>query len=588
MIDSLPTPAWTVLLVAAKVSLVLTIALFLTRRLKAYRAGARHLIWSVALGAALWVPVGHWAPGIEIPMLSPVGSAADPDRIDGGARVLTIPSAPIDETQGAPQPGSGSIVSSPWFGAGIIYGAGVLAVVLPLWLGMFRASRLKRSATQAVLHPIWQQALQETNDHPRRSIAVLVSDRVHAPVTFGVVRPTILLPEDVSNWSQAHRRNAMVHELEHVARGDWATQLVGTLACAAYWFHPLVWFGTRRLHLEAERACDERVLQVGSDPGDYAQQLVDLTRQHHRNPLRAAVAMASSSELADRVYSVLQTGRNPMASRRLTTLMAVLIALLGVAVASIVPTHAIPDPQSRPEPNQSHSKSSLMHAAREGDVERVRDLIQTGANVDATAGGRYTALILACTYGHTNVVQALLDAGADVNQRVRGNQRDGLQRTALGAAAREGHRNVVKMLLDANVDVDGHGRGDASALMEACEREHQSVAKLLIENGADVNRRVKGDGNAVIAAARGGSLKIMRLLVASGADINAGVAGDGNALIMAVHNRDQPMVEYLLEQGADPNAYVRGDETALVAAAEAGSRRIMGLLLAASEDDQVR
>jgi len=572
-------PAWTALLLATKTSLVLGLAFLCTRHLSRSRARARHRVWVSALGMALLIPVGLLIPGIELSVLPPVGIFAEPSQVDVDSGVVST--APVPQ-EAMIHPGHAFSIA--WIGV-IVYVSGVILVLFPLLLGMLRASFLSRRATPATMHPLWQRTLQETVDRVQADASVLVSDSIHVPFTFGLVHPTILLPENVSTWTAAHRRNAMIHEFEHVTRRDWVSQLVGALACAVYWFHPLVWFAARRLHLEAERSCDERVLQLGSDPRDYAQQLVDLTRQYRRYPLQAAVSMASGSELADRVTSVLQTGRIPMESRRLTIVLAILIIGSGVAMAPVVPAHATRQDRSDRAWDRSTATTPLMRAARDGDLGQVRDLVQHGADVNATAGDRFTALILASTNGHTSVVRALLDAGADVNQSVQGNWQDDLQRTALGAAARGGHRSVAEALVAAGAEVDGHGRGDATPLMEACAREHHAIAKLLIEHGADVNLQIRGDGNAVIAAARGGSLKTMKLLVESGADVNVGVAGDGNALIMAVRNGDRALVEYLLELGADPNAYVPGDESAMVAAAESGDRRMMQLLLAASKDN---
>ena len=80
-------------------------------------------------------------------------------------------------------------------------------------------------------------------------------------MTAGWLRPTILLPRDAGEWNEAERRNALVHELEHVRRADWAIQVVARVACGLYWFHPLAWAAWRRMALDAERACDDAVLR---------------------------------------------------------------------------------------------------------------------------------------------------------------------------------------------------------------------------------------------------------------------------------------------------------------------------------------
>jgi beta-lactamase regulating signal transducer with metallopeptidase domain len=79
-------------------------------------------------------------------------------------------------------------------------------------------------------------------------------------------------------WSRDDLCRALIHELEHVARADWAGQCAARIACAIYWFHPLVWMAWRELAIEAERACDDAVLRR-AEPDDYASQLVGLARR---------------------------------------------------------------------------------------------------------------------------------------------------------------------------------------------------------------------------------------------------------------------------------------------------------------------
>ena len=69
----------------------------------------------------------------------------------------------------------------------------------------------------------------------RRSVEVLLHEEIAAPLTLGVWRPAIVLPSDAREWSEADLRRALVHELEHVRRGDWPMQLLARATCACYW-----------------------------------------------------------------------------------------------------------------------------------------------------------------------------------------------------------------------------------------------------------------------------------------------------------------------------------------------------------------
>ena len=59
---------------------------------------------------------------------------------------------------------------------------------------------------------------------------------------------------------------------------DWLIQTIAYIVCALYWFHPLVWFGLRRLRSESELACDDDVLSLGIRGSDYARHLVEIAR----------------------------------------------------------------------------------------------------------------------------------------------------------------------------------------------------------------------------------------------------------------------------------------------------------------------
>ena len=70
-----------------------------------------------------------------------------------------------------------------------------------------------------------------------------------------------------------------MHELTHIKRADRRTQAIAQLACAIYWFNPLVWYAAAGLARERERACDDEVLRFGATPSAYATLLLDLARK---------------------------------------------------------------------------------------------------------------------------------------------------------------------------------------------------------------------------------------------------------------------------------------------------------------------
>ena len=124
--------------------------------------------------------------------------------------------------------------------------------------------------------------------------------------------------------------------------------------------------------------------------------------------------------------------------------------------------------------------SQLHRAATGGHVERVRQLLADGANVDVRqAKFRGTPLQYAAKQGHGATVQTLLDNGASVDAR------DSHDRTPLIWAAMGGHSDVIERLLDAGADINAEGSGGWTPLHFVADRGHGEAAQLLIDRGAN-------------------------------------------------------------------------------------------------------
>jgi TonB family protein len=163
------------------------------------------------------------------------------------------------------------------------------------------------------------------------------SPAVLVPMTWGVLRPQILLPEDARTWRGDTRELVMRHEAAHVASRDWAWQTIARIVTAALWFHPLAWVADRCLRQEAECAADDAVLASGADPAGYADELVRVARSlSSMTPTRiAAVGMVERSSFEQRVRHVLNpnAGRSP-AGWRLRSLVALVVAGFVVSAAA--------------------------------------------------------------------------------------------------------------------------------------------------------------------------------------------------------------------------------------------------------------
>lgn len=170
-----------------------------------------------------------------------------------------------------------------------------------------------------------------------RPVRLLQGDEGQMPMSWGILRPVILLPRGAERWPAPRLRAVLLHELAHVRRRDCLTQLVAELARALHWPNPLAWIGAWRLRVDREHACDDRVLLAGARASAYADELLSLARgfRADRRATRAAVAMARPSNLESRLTAVLAEGRRRTLSGRGAAVTAGAALLLTTAVAGV-------------------------------------------------------------------------------------------------------------------------------------------------------------------------------------------------------------------------------------------------------------
>jgi bla regulator protein blaR1 len=176
------------------------------------------------------------------------------------------------------------------------------AVFAGLWLCGFLTNCLAWWWRWRQVHAAWHAASPLPLNLP---IPVLSTPARLEPGVFGVFHPFLLLPEGLSERLTREQFAAIVgHELCHVRRRDNLTSAIHMVVESLFWFHPLVWLIHARLVEERERACDEAVLQMGSDPQNYADAIVAVCEFYLRSPL-VCVSGATGSDLKLRVETIM-------------------------------------------------------------------------------------------------------------------------------------------------------------------------------------------------------------------------------------------------------------------------------------------
>ncbi len=188
--------------------------------------------------------------------------------------------------------------------------------------------------------------------------------RLSGPVTWGLLRPEVLLPPSASSWSEETRRTVLLHEGEHIRRRDPVWQFAWQLICAALWFHPLAWMALGKFRNEAEQACDDAVLSKGVAAPDYAELLLRFAAAAPPSPV--ALGMQGHADFRTRVQAIL----NPGLRRGGATAPAILMAALALAVA--VPVAAVADQQTKEKKPAAAQKAKALASLSDPDVTRPR------------------------------------------------------------------------------------------------------------------------------------------------------------------------------------------------------------------------
>ena len=214
----------------------------------------------------------------------------------------------------------------------------------------------------------------------------------------------------------------------------------------------------------------------------------------------------------------------------------------------------------------------LIFAAESGLTSVVISLLAAGADVNYN-GFYGTALLAACSEGHSDTVDELLKAGADMQM-----QNDELG-TPLVAASASGHVDIARTLLAKGAEINQVAGFHGTAIEAAAYRGNEELVRILLDTGADVNLVAGRYGTPLLAASYKGREHIVRSLVNKGADINIEGTRYGSALRAASEEGHDNVVQYLLDHGAHLNAIGGEYGTALQAASRSGDESVVKLLL---------
>ncbi|CAE7610997.1 unnamed protein product [Symbiodinium sp. CCMP2592] len=212
---------------------------------------------------------------------------------------------------------------------------------------------------------------------------------------------------------------------------------------------------------------------------------------------------------------------------------------------------------------QGIAGEELLEAARGGDAEAVRFLLQAGVKMDWADEAGFTALHRAAEK-HSEICSLLVEAGADTEYF---NEND---ETPLILAARGGQTAAVCLLIDAGANIDAQDCLCRTAVKEAASGGHSEIVRLLLDAGADTDVGDDRLDTALIKAAGQGHTEIVQMLLDSGAQKDAINGVRATSLIRAASHGHAEIVRLLVDAGADMDVRDCDGRTALAHARFAG------------------
>ena len=301
---------------------LLLLACFLVLRIIGGSAANRHLLLAVAIGAILMLPLSaQFMPAFDVTI-----------RVSDIPISNVLPSVITGDNVTLKSPGSDTslilLCLISFYLAGTIL---FLSKVICSNLDIFRTARKSNQYSNRR----WSRATAKYCKVKgiKRPVTIRHSQYISAPMTWGFLRPVILLPSEALHWPDALLKSTLQHELAHIQRYDWLTQQIARCICALCWINPLSWRALHKLRAYAEAACDDIALNSGLKKTRYASALVNVAEHANHYENLAALSMATAakrSHLTHRIAAILNPWeqRTPNSKSRISFTFALVFGFI--------------------------------------------------------------------------------------------------------------------------------------------------------------------------------------------------------------------------------------------------------------------
>jgi len=523
-----------------------------------------------------------------------------------------------------------------------------LPLIVTIWMmGVFVLLRLigqlayvqrLGSYATAAFPEDWQDRINELQLRMGivRPVKSLLSARVQSPLTYGWLRPVLLMPAKVFQSLKDNQILAIVaHELAHIKRNDFLVNLLQQIMATLFFYHPGVWWMSARIQEEREHSCDDLAIQMTRHPVGYAKTLIQLEESQFYAPAVAMVMKGNDKQggtgFRQRIDRLLSDslgsgtfGEGLTTAFILVTVFLLAFATTGQSFDQLSQGNSLSQKEKEPiskdlqtfdeDPDvdmdfdmdawvdvrspdetggpissvppismQDTSKENMLYlfleAIDEGNWRLVEYFLDRGVDVNGTNDREETPLMIAAGEHKPQIVRLLIERGADVNfLNANG-------RTALMYAAEEGAEDAIRILIENGADPKLHGSdGGYAALHLAASDGHEGVIKKLLDNGVSPNLVDHNKATAMHYAASDGHEDVLKLLLDAGADTNAKDKSGRTPLHMAVDDGHFGVVAMLLDNGVEPDQLDNHGRTPLMIAAGERQEEVVDLLLERGAD----
>ncbi len=167
----------------------------------------------------------------------------------------------------------------------------------------------------------------------RRRVRLCQSDHIAAPLTYGLLRPVILIPKGMEALSTDAARMALLHEAAHIRRLDILWKWLLAVTVSLHWFNPLCWALFFLAGRDMEMACDEAVVRSLGETAKSAYAMALLDMADRGRPFAAMDAAFSRNATEERILAIMKI-------RKKTVLAGLVAAMLVLGTATVFATSA--------------------------------------------------------------------------------------------------------------------------------------------------------------------------------------------------------------------------------------------------------